>query len=256
MKNLLLFSLFLIGSLIMLVTTSFPNLNIFSNTAIAQGYDNYGDSYSKYPTYDKKYECQTGPFEGFFVSSVEFCKFNKFDDKDDRKDISRDNNRTGTQGPPGPPGATGPQGIQGIQGIQGPQGERGLTGATGPPGINVINSSNLYTVVGDTEGGVLIPGSPGGGSIPVIPPLRTVSSIAICDGGDFALGGSFVITGPSTILTDNREGSDNQQIAVNTIKSSQPLDAQNGWNATALVFGFGGTVTADAVCFDNPPLRP
>ena len=45
------------------------------------------DSYSKYPTDDKKYECRTGPFEGFFVSSVEFCKFNKFDKKDDRKDL-------------------------------------------------------------------------------------------------------------------------------------------------------------------------
>ena len=22
-----------------------------------------------------KYECRTGPFEGFFVNSVEFCKF-------------------------------------------------------------------------------------------------------------------------------------------------------------------------------------
>ena len=29
-----------------------------------------------------KYECRTGPFEGFFVSSVEFCKHVKFDDKD------------------------------------------------------------------------------------------------------------------------------------------------------------------------------
>ena len=44
------------------------------------------NSYSKYPTDDKPYECRTGPFEGFFVSSVEFCKF-KFD-KDDR---DRDN---------------------------------------------------------------------------------------------------------------------------------------------------------------------
>jgi len=68
--------------------------------------------YSEYPTDDKKYECRTGPFEGFFVSSVEFCKF-KFDDKD-RKDV-RDN-RTGTQGPTGP---------------QGPQGDTGATGATG-----------------------------------------------------------------------------------------------------------------------------
>ena len=29
--------------------------------------------YSEYKTKDKKYECRTGPFEGFFVSSVEFC---------------------------------------------------------------------------------------------------------------------------------------------------------------------------------------
>ena len=27
-----------------------------------------------YPTKDKKYVCQTGQFEGFFVESVEFCK--------------------------------------------------------------------------------------------------------------------------------------------------------------------------------------
>ena len=54
---------------------------------MAQEYDKYGDSsYSQYPTDDKKYECRTGPFEGFFVSSVEFCKHVKFDDKD-RKDI-------------------------------------------------------------------------------------------------------------------------------------------------------------------------
>ena len=53
---------------------------------MAQEYNKYGDSsYSTYPTDDKKYECRTGPFEGFFVGSVEFCKFNKFDDKDDRK---------------------------------------------------------------------------------------------------------------------------------------------------------------------------
>ena len=67
-----------------------------------------------YPTDDNKYECRTGPLEGFFVSSVEFCKHVKFDDKDDRKDNnSRDNNRTGTQGPPGPAGPQGPTGPQG-----------------------------------------------------------------------------------------------------------------------------------------------
>jgi hypothetical protein len=47
--------------------------------------------YSTYPTEVNKYECRTGPLEGFFVSSVEFCKHVKFDDKDDRKDNRIDN---------------------------------------------------------------------------------------------------------------------------------------------------------------------
>ena len=67
---------------------------------MAQEYnDNYyaDNSYSQYPTDDKKYECRTGPFEEFFTSSVEFCKHVIFD-KNDRKDI-RDN-RTGIQGLP------------------------------------------------------------------------------------------------------------------------------------------------------------
>ena len=63
-----------------------------SNSASAQNYGyqddySYSDSYySQYPTEDKKYECRTGPFEGFFVGSVEFCSHFKFDKKDDRKD--------------------------------------------------------------------------------------------------------------------------------------------------------------------------
>jgi hypothetical protein len=82
-----------------------PFLNNSNNAAMAQGYDNYGDSYySQYPTDDKKYECRIGPFEGFFVSSVEFCKHIKFDDKKDR------DNKTGTQGPTGLTGATGATG--------------------------------------------------------------------------------------------------------------------------------------------------
>jgi hypothetical protein len=77
---------------------------------MAQEYDTYSDSnYSQYPTDDKKYECRTGPLEGFFVSSVEFCKHVKFD-KDDNK---RDSNRTGPQGPAGPQGPPGPQGPTG-----------------------------------------------------------------------------------------------------------------------------------------------
>ncbi|MGI0001224.1 MAG: hypothetical protein ACRD6Q_08345, partial [Nitrososphaeraceae archaeon] len=90
------------SSMVMLAIMPLLNNNV-SNTAMAQGY--YGDSssnyYSQYPTDDKKYECRTGPFEGFFVSSVEFCKHIKFDkDDDNRKD-----NRTGPPGPPGPPGS-------------------------------------------------------------------------------------------------------------------------------------------------------
>jgi len=79
-----------------------------SNSASAQNYgyedentynsyddSSYGDDYSTYPTEENKYECQTGPFEGFFVSSVEFCKHDKFDDKRGHHDRDRDrDNRT------------------------------------------------------------------------------------------------------------------------------------------------------------------
>ena len=117
-----------------------------SNSASAQNYgyqdDYYGQSsygsgdnsyYSKYPTEDKTYECKTGPFEGFFTSSVEFCKNVKFDDRKDHKD--RDN-KTGAQGPPGPQG---PQGIPGPQGPRGFNGTNGLPGAPGAPGANGTN---------------------------------------------------------------------------------------------------------------------
>jgi hypothetical protein len=127
-------SLFLIGTLIMLVP--FTSINL--QNVKAQEYGAYDDNmYSQYPTEENKYECRTGPLEGFFVSSVEFCKHVKFDKFDkDRENI------TGTQGPPGPQGPagpaggqTGPQGPPGPPGIPGPQGERGFTGATGTTGI-------------------------------------------------------------------------------------------------------------------------
>src|SRR5215216_3150213 len=129
----------LASSLVMLVLMPFlnnnnNNNNSFSNV-MAQEYDKYRDSsYSQYPTDDNKYQCRTGPFEGFFVSSVEFCKHVKFDD---RKDNDRkDNNITGTQGPPGPQGANGTQGPPGPAGGQpGPQGPAGATGETGPQGL-------------------------------------------------------------------------------------------------------------------------
>jgi hypothetical protein len=145
----------LASSLVML--SAMPLLNNNNNTAMAQGNYNYGDSYSTYPTDENKYQCRTGPFEGFFVGSVEFCKHVKFD-KDDRKD-NRDN-RTGTQGPPGP---------------QGRPGINGTNGAQGPPGITFLNNTNLYRVVGnDTEA------EPGD---------FFISSFAECDSGDSPING-------------------------------------------------------------------
>ena len=92
---------FLLSSLVMLVLSFLNNNSFLSNEAMAQEYDKYRDSYySQYPTDDNKYECRTGPFEGFFVSSVEFCKYIKFDDENDND--RKDNNITGTQGPAGP----------------------------------------------------------------------------------------------------------------------------------------------------------
>ena len=80
-KSTILTFVLLASSLVML--SAMPLLNNNNNAAMAQGYDDnyYGDNYySQYPTDDKKYECRTGPFEGFFVSSVEFCdaKHKKF----------------------------------------------------------------------------------------------------------------------------------------------------------------------------------
>jgi len=234
----------------MILTAPFANLNILSN-AMAQEYDKYGDSsYSQYPTDDKKYECRTGPFEGFFVSSVEFCTHVKFDK--DRKD-TRDNT-TGTQGPPGP---AGPQGIQGVPGstgatgatgpagaastVPGPQGERGLTGATGPagedgmdgvngmnglpgpPGITqLINGTNVYLVTNSSTGG-----------------SATVQ--ALCETGDFVINGGFNLSdgiGTSTIITQN-----------------EPiiLPAGAGWIANLANAPSFSILTVHAYCFDKSP---
>ena len=198
------------------------NNNSFSNV-MAQEYDKYEDSsYSQYPTDDKKYECRTGPFEGFFVSSVEFCKFNKFD-KDDRKDIA-DNNQTGTQGPPGPQGppgatgATGPQGIQGLQGIQGPIGPNGTQGPPGQEGPSVLNNTRFY----------IEPGIAGNSS-----------ATTFCDPEDSATGAGY------------EKSSDMNIIAFG------PFAGGNGWfingeveNPPAESTDF---VRLDVQCFDNPP---
>ena len=80
-------SLFLIGLLMISSILPFTNINIFSNTAVAQEdgyYDDYVEynsdlnsntdkKYNDYSDQENKYECQKGPLEGFFVSSPEFC---------------------------------------------------------------------------------------------------------------------------------------------------------------------------------------
>ena len=50
------------------------NYKQYDNNDNNNNYDSVNDRHSKYPTENNKYECQKGPFEGLFVSSVEFCK--------------------------------------------------------------------------------------------------------------------------------------------------------------------------------------
>ena len=223
----------LISSLVMLVVMPFLNNNSFLlNSAMAQEYDKYGDSsYSQYPTDDKKYECRTGPFEGFFVSSVEFCKHVKFDDRKD--------NRTGTQGPPGPPG---PQGPPGATGASGPQGERGLTGATGatgPAGITTLNSTNLYA---NSSFNFVLNGGQN-------------DTFATCDDGDALIHGGYVI-----FPRDPINSKSNVLAAVPFEFYLDELDFNDAFgvqiavsNTTEVPRTF---FLATAECFDNPPLRP
>jgi len=265
-KSVLTFGL-LASSLVMLaivpILNNNNNHNSFFHPVVAQGYygeqNDYGDTnYSTYPTDDKKYECRTGPFEGFFVSSVEFCKHVKFDDKN-RKD-NRDN-RTGTQGPPGPAGPQGPPGINGTNGVngtqgpkgetgatgatgaigatgpqgsQGPKGETGATGATGaigatgpqgPAGKSKINETNYYSVLGPSE---------------VIPTgtFATVSTSS-CEMGDFALSGEYVLVGA------------NGNTIVDFFGSSG-TDPPTSWST--VIIGFPGqSVQTTVNCFDNTP---
>src|SRR5215208_606361 len=227
----------LMSSLVMLTVMPILNQqqNNLLNPAMAQGYSDYGDSYySQYPTNDKKYECRTGPFEGFFDSSVEFCKHVKFDDKDDRQD----NNRTGTQGPPGPPGPpglngtqgpTGPTGPQGIQGIQGPQ---GLTGTTGPSGLSQINDTNSYHVNGTTGFATAA--------------NTLVSADAFCEPGDRVLSGGYTIFDGGVPVFPG-----------SIIKFDSFTDtALTGWSVTMLADNNMSNINPFAICFDNPPLHP
>ena len=219
------------SSLIMLVIMPFLNQNNSFFNVMAQEYDKYGVSYySQYPTDDKKYECRTGPFEGFFVSSVEFCKHIKFDD---RKDHSRDN-RTGPQGPPGPQGAIGPIGPAGPQGIQGIQGLTGATGATGPAGITTLNSTNIYTNT----------------SINFVLNDQINGTVATCDDGDAVLNGVY-----SVITVDPFNSKINVifEGAGSTSSSSNVADAYGVFIAYSNATGTAAVLPVGIQCFDNPP---
>ena len=206
------------SSLVMLSAMPIFNNN---NAAMAQGYGaGYGDSsYSTYPTDVNKYECRTGPLEGFFVSSVEFCKFTKFDKDDDRKDV-RDN-RTGTQGPPGP------------QGIQGLPGSTGATGATGPAGITTLNSTNLYL----------------NSSTNLIPSGESGSTLSVCDEGDAIVNGGYF-----TSISDPI----NNKLTVFTATPFEfhGLGFHDGYGVSIAYSNATGSVASVRVfteCFDNPP---
>jgi hypothetical protein len=213
----------------MLLIMPFLNQNnSFSNTvAMAQEYDKYGDSsYSQYPTDDKKYECRTGPFEGFFVSSVEFCKHVKFDERKDNRD-----NITGTQGPPGPQGPIGSTGATGATGPIGPNGTQGIQGTpgpAGPSGITRLNSSNAYEVASD---------------VIEIPPGTGSGRLLLCDPGDTVISGGYNLENTSPFSS------------VINVLDNHP-SGLDGWfvsivysNAT----GASAQMTIIANCFDNPP---
>ena len=221
-KSILTFGL-LASSLVMLVIMPFLNQNNSFLNVMAQEYDKYGDSYySQYPTDDKKYECRTGPFEGFFVSSVEFCKHVKFD-----KDNDRNDNRTGTQGPAGPqgiPGVSGPPGPQGIQGIQGPIGPNG---AQGPPGITQLNDTNTYQKIVNSN---------------VTPTPNITFAHARCDAGDLAISGGFVTTASLN------------SIYVKYIVGTNHINTDsNGWIIELLGEVTPVSFQATVLCFDNSP---
>jgi len=215
-KSLFTFGL-LASSLVML--SVMPLLN--NNSAMAQGYDIYRDNgyYSQYPTDDKKYECRTGPFEGFFVSSVEFCKYVKFD-KGDRKD-SRDN-QTGIQGPPGPAGPQGPQ---------------------GPPGITPLNATNFYSLNNSTSSDPLDPN-------------ESVLALALCDIGDFAISGGYSII-PDLAENDTVETLVDQ--SIQSLQPVPPfIGEREGWVVIVEANDESSelTLNMNVLCLDNPPLRP
>ena len=197
--------------------------------------------YSNYPTDEKKYECQTGPFEGFFTSSVEFCKHVKLDEKD-KKNIIDNDNRTGTQGPPGPPGPQGPPGLNGTNGFNGTQGPQGEVGPQGPSGITQLNATNLYSLNNSTSSDPLDPN-------------ESVAAFALCDIGDFAISGGYNIA-PDLAGNDTVETLIDQ--SIQSLTPVPPLIGEReGWVVIVQAHDESSelTLNMNALCFDNPPLR-
>ncbi len=160
-------SLFSLVSVIMLLP--FANISLFSNTvAMAQGNEYDGKSYnnnknyddmkvSLYPTKVNQYECQKGPFEGFFVSSVEFCK-----------DVPIVNlNGREAQLPPSP---ADPQIIQVFSGAQ---------ENTVPSSTDQVNEANLYFRDGNPA---------------TTNTTSQIMSVAFCDPSDKVIQGFYQLT--------------------------------------------------------------
>jgi len=154
-KSALTFGL-LASSLVMLAIMPYLNQNnSFSNTIMAQEFDSYYDSkISYYPTNINKYECKKGAFEGFFVSTIEFCNANF--------------NGNGKQDPPSVSA-----GVQAIQGIF------EAKGATDQSEQKHINSSSLYYR---------------NGNLAATNTTSQIVSVAFCDPGDMVLEGSYQLS--------------------------------------------------------------
>ena len=113
------------GSIFLIIILFSTSINsVITQEDDDDDYNNYDDSnYSSVPTKEKKYECQKGVFEGFFVSSVELCK---------NVSVKRGDG-------------------SGTVGTQGPKGSEGTAGHQGLSGLNIINGSNLYYNLGNVS---------------------------------------------------------------------------------------------------------
>ena len=127
---------------------------------------------------------------------------------------------------PGPTGATGPQGIEGIQGPIGPNGTQGI------PGCNLISPQNTYQ---------------GRGNDVNTTNAQTVTSVAPCDPGDIAIGGSSSVFG--LLGSGNTLGNVTEIFTGNTADTTSYFATVNVLpNAQIGVLTFVN-------CFDNPPLH-